>query len=77
MTGAARQLCPGSSVQLMVDADTTVECPKCQRKFSSFTTTRNRAQVCPIVPGHLPDREGLARIELFELKRRSATPRPF
>lgn len=74
---AARQLCPGSSIQLMQDATDTVECPKCQRPFSSFSTVRNRTQQCPVVPGHLPDREGLARVELFELRRRSATPRPY
>lgn len=75
---AARQLCLGSNTQLMQDAADSVECPKCLRKFSSFTTTRNRAQLCPIVPSHLPDHDGRARVELAQLKRnQSATPRPF
>lgn len=75
---AARQLCEGSSRQLMEDAADSVECPKCLRKFSSFTTTRNRSQLCPIVPAHLPDFEGRAKVELAALKRnQSATPRPY
>lgn len=61
----------------MQDANDSVECPKCQLKFSDFDTTRNRAQVCPIVPSHLPDQAGRARVEAAQLRRRTGTPRPF
>lgn len=74
----ARQLCPGSSKQLMQDAAKTVECPSCLKLFDSFMTQRNRAQSCPVVPSHLPDQAGRAKVELAALKRsKSGTPRPF
>ncbi len=75
----ARQLCNGSMTQLMTDASTSVECPLCLRSFTTFTTQRNARQVCPIVPSHLPDQAGKAKVELALLKRQraGATPRPF
>lgn len=74
----ARQLCTGSMQQLMVDAGLAVSCPVCGKHFTSFETQRNRAQVHPIVPSHLPDKEGQARIELDHARRRASdTPRPY
>lgn len=75
----ARQLCNGSMTQLMTDAATSVECPLCLRSFTTFSTTRNRTQVCPIVPSHLPDQAGKVKVELAALKRQraGATLRPF
>lgn len=74
----ARQNCPGSMVQLMVDAGDTVICPECTKKFSSFDTQKNRSQRCPIVPSHLPDHAGRQRVLEQRLKRhRSSTPRPY
>lgn len=63
----------------MQDAAETVECPSCLKRFTSFDTTRNRQQVCPIIPSHLPDFDGRAKVELAALKRQtsSATPRPY
>jgi len=63
----------------MTDAAATVECPSCLKSFSSFETTKNRAQRCPIVPSHLPDLAGRAKVETATMKRKtsSATPRPY
>lgn len=74
----ARQLCLGSRAQLMQDAEDTVECPKCLKKFSEFDTQKNRDQLCPIVPSHLPDPAGKAEVEVADLRRRKVeTARPY
>ena len=74
----ARQLCTGSNTQLMTDAATSVECPLCLRSFETFSTQRNRGQVCPIIPSHLPDQAGRAKVELAALRRRAGgTVRPY
>lgn len=77
MPAPARQLCAASNRQLMTDAADTVECPACLRSFKDFPTQRNRGQLHPIVPSHLADGAGLAKVELAKLKRGSSTPRPF
>ena len=73
----ARQLCQGSSRQLMEDASKTVVCPKCLREFTAFDVQMNRAQRCPVVPSHLPDFEGVGRVALAEAKRSTGGPRPY
>lgn len=74
----ARQNCPGSSKQLMIDAGDSVTCPACEKEFSTFDTQKNRDRVHPIVPSHLPDFAGLVRVQTAEVRRRkSTTPRPY
>lgn len=74
----ARQLCAGSRAQLMEDAEGKVQCPKCLKEFSEFDTQKNRDQVCPIVPSHLPDPAGRAEVETAALRRRKTeTARPY
>lgn len=74
----ARQLCHGSRRQLMVDAEPTVVCPECLLEFTDFETQRNRQQVCPVVPGHLPDSDGQMKVQMRAREQRdSATPRPW
>lgn len=74
----ARQLCDGSMTQLMEDAADKVQCPRCLREFGVFDTQKNRDQICPIVPSHLPDQAGLVQVQTAELrKRRNDTPRPY
>jgi ribosomal protein L34E len=64
--------------QLMQDAGKQVECPMCGRVFNIFDTQKNRAQVCPIVPSHLPDFARMAEIEMEKAKNtKSSTPRPY
>lgn len=62
----------------MEDAEKTVTCPKCKLEFSEFDTQKNRDQVCPIVPSHLPDPAGRAEVETANLRRRkNETARPY
>lgn len=64
--------------QLMIDAEKTVECPKCLRSFSIFDTQKNRDRVHPIVPSHLPDPQGAMKVAAASVKRsKSLTPRPY
>lgn len=47
------------------------------RSFTSFPTQRSRGQLCPVVPGHLPDHAGAAKVELAKLKRGTGAARPY
>lgn len=65
-------------MQLMVAAGDTVICPECTKPFSSFDTQKNRSQRCPIVPSHLPDQAGRAKVQDQRLKKtRDGGPRPY
>lgn len=74
----ARQNCAGSMRQLMEDAEDEVVCPECLKKFTTFDVQKNRSQRCPIVPSHLPDHAGQAKVREHRLKhQRTGTPRPY
>ena len=62
-----------------VDGAKVVACPRCLKMFSSFETQKNRDQVHPIVPSHLPDVAGANKVATEEARRKAGngTVRPF